>query len=171
MFGIQSCCRVFGWSHLCFSTWFLERTVITAAAANYEIHANIQDKLCSDIFYLDFRKAFDPVSHSILWAKLQLMGITGLLLNWLRVYLNSRLQLVSVNGHVGLLLVTSGVPQGSILDPLMFLVYINDLLGYVQFSRPLLFADDTHQVFKLYLCWPIPLSPAWLKLFISVERC
>ena len=65
--------------------------------------------------------------------------------NWLRKYLDSRLQLVSVNGQQpsSLLLVTSGVPQGSILRPLLFLVYINDLSGYVHYSRLLPFADET----------------------------
>ena len=64
-----------------------------------EIHANIRGKLCSDIVYLDFRKAFDSVSHGILLSKLQLMDITGQLLNWFMAYLDSRLQLVSVNGQ------------------------------------------------------------------------
>ena len=102
------------------------------------------------VVYLEFRKAFDSVSHSILLSKLQLMSTTGLLLNRFRAYLESRSQLVSIKGqHSCLLPVTSGVPQGSILDPLLFLVYINDLPGYVHFSRPLLFADDTKCLYSV----------------------
>ena len=78
-----------------------------------EIFSNKNSKTCSDIVYLDISKAFDSVSHDVLLLKLQLMGISGTILNWFKAYLDNRRQLVSVNGSF--LPVTSGVPQGSIL--------------------------------------------------------
>lgn len=108
-----------------------------------EIYMNRARKHCTDVVYLDLRKAFDSVCHPILIKKLQTFGVTGTLLNWLINYLTGRLQLVSIRGSLsGTLPVTSGVPQGSILGPLLFLVYINDMPDAVS-SSILLFADDT----------------------------
>ncbi len=103
-----------------------------------------------DTIYLDFQKAFDRVPHQELLKKLNHIGITGSLWNWLEEYLTSRRQLVSINGtQSSLLPVSSGVPQGSILGPLLFLVYINDLPDCVRSAKIHLFADDTkcsHQI-------------------------
>ena len=102
------------------------------------------DKSCqTDIIFLDFSKAFDSVSHSLLLHKLQSYGINGKLLNWLRSYLSSRQQRVVIEGcESEWLPVKSGVPQGSILGPLLFLLYINDMPDVVSSSHVALFADD-----------------------------
>ena len=103
-----------------------------------------------DTIYLDFRKAFDKVPHPEFLHKLRNIGISGTLLKWFSNYLMNRKQLVSINGnHSTILPVSSGVPQGSILGPLLFLVYINDLPQYVDNCKIFLFADDMkccHQI-------------------------
>ena len=99
-----------------------------------------------DSVYLDFRKAFDKVPHFALLSKLYHIGISGKLLIWFHNYLTDtcRKQLVSINGtHSSVLPVTSGVPHGGILGPLLFLVYINDLPDVVTSCNIFLFADDT----------------------------
>ena len=96
-----------------------------------------------DVVYLDFRKAFDSVAHNELLLKLWKFGITGTLWLWLRAYLTNRVQCVSVGQSISPTLpVISGVPQGSILGPLLFLIFVNDLTSSVSFSKILLFADD-----------------------------
>ena len=96
-----------------------------------------------DAIYLDFAKAFDTVPHRRLIGKLESYGIKGNLLHWIRGFLCGRTQIVKVNGvESATSPVLSGIPQGSVLGPLLFVVYINDLLEGIQ-SEGLLFADDT----------------------------
>ena len=96
-----------------------------------------------DSIYLDFSKAFDTVPHRRLIGKLEAYGIRGNLLNWISAFLQNRTQEVVVNGSKSVASqVISGIPQGTVLGPILFVVYINDLLDNIT-SDGFMFADDT----------------------------
>lgn len=108
-----------------------------------DIVNNMQKGTQTDVIVMDFSKAFDKVSHNRLIKKLDHYGISGLTNSWIHDFLSGRKQRVVVNGVSSEeCSVTSGVPQGSVLGPSLFLFYINDLPNNIK-SQVRLFADDT----------------------------
>ena len=118
--------------------------------------------------FIDLKKAFDTVNHAIVLTKLNHYGIRGVVLDWLKSYLSQGKQFVNVNGHNSLSLpVTCGVPQGSILAPLLFLLYVNDLPNTSCLLTFHLFADDTN-IYFFFICF-ITLLSILSSLMVSMS--
>jgi hypothetical protein len=122
--------------------------------------------------FIDLQKAFDTVDHKILLKKLEHYGIRGTANKWFDSYLSNRQQFVTINNHNSSLKpMNFGVPQGSVLGPLLFLIYINDLHKAIHFSTARHFADDTNLLIsshslkqlKKHLNIDLKILTTWLK--------
>ena len=128
-----------------FGFWNSHSTNHALASITEEIRKALDnDEFLCGVF-LHFQKAFDTVNHEILIAKLNHYGRREIALDWFKLYLTNRILLTSIEGELSTeTTITYGVPQGSVLGPLLFLIYINDLNEAISHSLIRHFADDTN---------------------------
>ena len=104
----------------------------------------LENNRAFDVIYTDFSKAFDSVPHERLFLKLEAMGIRGDVLKWIKSFLRERTQCVNVDGvRSSWRDVLSGIPQGSVIGPILFVIFINDMPSHVKHNICKLFADDS----------------------------
>ena len=124
----------------------LHSTVTALLEATDSWAFNIDRGYVNAVVFLDLKKAFNTVDHEILLTKMNRCGIQGKTLDWFKSYLTNHTQQCSVNGCLpDFTTLKCGVPQGTILCPLLFLIYVNDLPNCLSFSIPTLHPH--------YLCW------------------
>ena len=130
------------------------KSCLTQLLAHYDdLLSNALFENDTDVVYLDFAKAFDKIDHKLLLKKLSIYGISGNIFKWIENFLKDRHQSVALNGELSFIsLVLSGVPQGSVLGPILFLLYINDLVDVTQHSICRSFADDTRLSKSISTC-------------------
>lgn len=119
-------------------------TTLTASAFTTDILESANVGLFTSAVFVDLRMAFDTIDHNILLAKLWSYGIRNSAHDWFRSHLVGRAQRTMVNGsYSNFLTISHGVPQGSVLGPILFLLYINDVINVIREKSIYLYADDT----------------------------
>jgi len=141
----------------------------------------LSDKVSMDVAFIDFSKAFDMVPHKRLLHKLEAYGFTGNLLNWIKSFLHQRFQRIVMGDYVSLWLeVFSGVPQGSVLGPIFFIIFVNEIPDIVNHPCKM-YADDTkllarldHPLASQKLQTDINNIAEWCKTWqmkLNIEKC
>ena len=122
----------------------LHSTLTALLEATNSWSVSIDNGFLNGVVFIDIKKAFDTIDHEIILRKLSYFGADQATAKWFQSYLSNRTQRCNVNGNLSTAsTVTCGVPQGSILGPLLFLMYINDLPNCLRVAAPRMFADDT----------------------------
>ena len=125
----------------------LHSTALALAKSTDYWLMNIDKGKLISVVFLDIRKAFDTVNHDILLQKIEYYGIKGNELIFFQSYLENQTQTCNVNGHMSSFEpISYGVPQGSILGPLLFIIYMNVLTLCVKEAEITMYADDTRSL-------------------------
>ena len=123
----------------------LHSTITSLIKSSDDWLSNIDSKKVNLTFFVDLKKAFGTVDRKILLEKLGAFWVKDTEFKWFKSYLGERRQFCRVNGYnYETMRVTCGIPPGSCLGPLLFILYLNDFENYLQYSSASMYADDTH---------------------------